>query len=96
MTFNTRTTDHGRGRLSYCGSADIFGVYFPPTKDVYLVPLEAVAPTAGWLRLDPPRNNQKKRIRMASDFEIGRWSAESLHDVLVGATPSSRLTANVA
>jgi hypothetical protein len=62
MLFNTRTTDHGRGRLSYAGHADIFGVFFPKTTSVYLVPLDSVAPTGGRLRLEPTRNNQKRGI----------------------------------
>jgi PD-(D/E)XK endonuclease len=32
LAFNARTTDHGRGPRSYSGPADLFGVYFPPTR----------------------------------------------------------------
>jgi PD-(D/E)XK endonuclease len=32
LVFNSRTTDHGRGRLTYVGVADIFGVYFAPSQ----------------------------------------------------------------
>ncbi len=31
ISFNTRTTDHGRGRQPYLGLADVFGVYFLPS-----------------------------------------------------------------
>jgi hypothetical protein len=85
VVFNSRSTDHGRGPQSYVGLADVFGVYFPPTETVYLVPIEAVASFEGRLRLEPTRNNQKCLIRFASEFEIERWSQESLRAQLTGA-----------
>jgi hypothetical protein len=87
LVFNPHTTDHGRGRKSYVGRADIFGVYFPPKESVYLVPIDAVTNFSGRLRLEPPRNNQRRRIRFATDFEIGRWTADSLLDLVRGNGP---------
>ncbi|HSS42823.1 MAG TPA: group I intron-associated PD-(D/E)XK endonuclease [Solirubrobacterales bacterium] len=84
VVFNSRSTDHGHGPRSYVGLADIFGVYFPPAEAVYLVPIEAVASFEGRLRLEPTRNNQKRLIRFAAEFEISRWSDRSLQE-LVGA-----------
>jgi hypothetical protein len=78
IAFNTRSTDHGQGRRSYFGLAHIFGVYFPPKKSVYLVPLDAVGGFRGYLRLEPARNNQRRKVRFASDFEIDRWDLGSL------------------
>ena len=75
-----RSTDHGRGPRSYRGLADVFGVYFPPGRSVYLVPINAVAECEGRLRLSPTRNNQKRGIRFAADFEIDRWSARDLEE----------------
>jgi len=86
LVFNCRTTDHGRGRQSYLGFADIFGVFFPPTGSVYLVPIDSVAATQGRLRLEPTRNNQRRRIRLAADYEIGRWTRESLIRVVESGT----------
>jgi hypothetical protein len=37
-----------------------------------------VAATEGRLRFEPPRNNQRKRIRMAAEFEISAWTDERL------------------
>jgi hypothetical protein len=82
VVFNSRSTDHGRGPRSYVGLADIFGVYFPPTGAIYLVPLDAVAACEGRLRLEPAQNNQQKGIRLAVEYEIGRWSLQSLRDHL--------------
>jgi PD-(D/E)XK endonuclease len=78
VVFNSRSTDHGSGPKSYVGLADIFGVYFPPTSTVYLVPIDAVAAFEGRLRLEPTRNNQRRLIRYAAEYEIDRWSPESL------------------
>jgi hypothetical protein len=58
LVLNARTTDHGQGRQPYFDLADIFGVYFPPLRAVYLVPLDAVAGFRGRLRLEPTKNNQ--------------------------------------
>jgi len=60
------------------GLADIFGVYFPPTSAVYLVPIDAVAAFEGRLRLEPPRNNQRRLIRFAAEYEIDKWTSEAL------------------
>ena len=81
LIFNARSTDHGRGPQSYLGLADIFGVYLPSRRAVYLVPIDGVASFEGRLRLEPTRNNQRRGVRMAAEFEIDRWSAESLHEV---------------
>ena len=74
VVFNAYSTDHGNGPRGYAGLADLFGVYFPPSEEVFLTPIEAVAPTEGRLRFEPPRNNQRKGIRMAAEFEIGAWT----------------------
>jgi hypothetical protein len=58
---------------SYHGEIDYFGVYCPDTAGVYLIPIDDLTiENVGALRVDPPRNNQKKRIRHASKYEIGR------------------------
>jgi len=80
LVFNCRSTDHGRGPQSYVGLADIFGVYFPPSRSTYLVPLDAIARFEGRLRLDPPLNNQRRGIRLADDFMIDRWTPQALRE----------------
>ena len=66
------------GAKSYAGLADVFGVYFPPLHAVYLVPIDSVGRSEGRLRLEPARNNQRRRIRFAADYEIDRWTPEAL------------------
>jgi hypothetical protein len=84
VIFNCRSTDHGNGSRSYLGRADVFGVYFPPTKAVYLVPIGAVGEHEGRLRFEPARNNQRRRTRPAADFEIDHWTSERLAGVAAG------------
>ncbi len=58
-------------RRDYQGQIDYFGVYCPGTGGVYLLPIEeAPVKAAIALRVDPPRNNQQKRIRYATDYEV--------------------------
>ena len=86
VTFNSRTTDHGRGRRHYLGLADAFGVYFPPRGAVYLVPVREASTFQVRLRLHPARNNQQQGIRLALDYEIERWTIDRLSEI---ATSSS-------
>jgi PD-(D/E)XK endonuclease len=81
VVFNSRTTDHGRGRRPYEGLADIFGVYAPSTGSVYLVPVAEVPGFEGRLRLRPAQNNQRLRVRLAEDYEFPRWTARRLAQV---------------
>ena len=78
---SSRTTDHGRGRLTYVGVADVFGVYFAPNQSVHLVPVLEVSSFVVRLRLEPARNNQRRGIRLAADHEIDRWTVEALREV---------------
>ncbi len=57
-------------RKGYLGQVQYFGVYCPDLKKCYLVPVEDATTTGCSLRVDPPRNGQKTRIRWAEDYEI--------------------------
>jgi len=60
-------------RRDYIGQIDEFAVYCPGTRGVYLIPIEHVgARTGAYLRVEPPRNGQRKRIRFAKDYEVAR------------------------
>jgi hypothetical protein len=77
LIFNAYSTDHGRGQQSYVGRADVFGVYSPADDSAYLVPIGDVK-SDGRLRIEPTRNNQKRRVRFAADYAIDKWSIERL------------------
>jgi PD-(D/E)XK nuclease superfamily protein len=49
---------------------DYFAVYCQYTEKVYLVPVDDVEPNVGYLRVEPPANNQTKGVRWAEDFEM--------------------------
>ena len=66
----------GNSRRDYQGQIDYFGVHCPDTSDVYLIPIADLSVrTQAALRVEPPRNNQKDKIRWAADYEVGRVDA---------------------
>jgi hypothetical protein len=77
LVFNSRTTDHGKGRLRYDGLADAFGVT-GPGGGVFLVPVAEATTFIFSMRVVPTLNNQRKRVRFAADYALERWSVESL------------------
>jgi hypothetical protein len=65
-------------KRDYLGDVDLFAVYCRQTTGIYLIPIEDLPVKAGSLRIDPPRNNQWKRVRFAADYEIARVSIAGL------------------
>jgi hypothetical protein len=77
----------GDSRRHYHGQVDYFAIFCPETAGVYLVPISDLpVRVQGALRVDAPRNGQRRRIRLAADYEIGR----------VALTPQPRSTQAVA
>jgi hypothetical protein len=61
----------------YLDEIDFFAVYCPETGGVYLVPIRDIELRwQGSLRVDPPRNNQRGRVRMADAYRIANVSVE--------------------
>lgn len=59
----------------YFGEVEFFAVYCRETKGVYLIPIDDVQTRShASLRVNPPRNNQSRRIRYAADYEIAKVS----------------------
>ena len=73
VVFNAASTDHGRGRLDYRGRADVLAVYVASISSVFVVPVDDCPTYTGFLRLDPPRNNQRRGVRFADDYAFERW-----------------------
>lgn len=66
-----RETGWKRVHAGYAGEIDFYGVYCPDNGVVYLIPINDVTTTSACsLRIDPPKNNQQKRIRWARDYEV--------------------------
>ena len=62
----------------YLEDVDFFAVYCPETSGVYLVPIgELRLRSQAALRVDAPRNNQRRRVRFAADYLVGRVSVKA-------------------
>jgi hypothetical protein len=72
---NSCSTDHGRGRGSYDGRADVLAIAAPQLRQTWIVPVELAPRYAVTLRLEPARNNQVVGVRLAADFTLARWVA---------------------
>ncbi len=59
-----------RSTRSYRGEVDFLAVYCPETKKVYLLPESELVQLYGYLRVDPPKNGQARKIRWARQFEL--------------------------
>ncbi len=54
----------------YKGQIELFGVWCPEINKIYFVSVSAVGTSDAKLRIDPPKNGQKKNIRWAKDYEF--------------------------
>jgi len=62
-------------RRDYAGQVEFFAVYCPQTLGVYLIPIADLPNrVSAALRVTPPRNNQRRFIRFAADYEIAKVS----------------------
>ena len=75
VEFNSSSTDHGRGQQPYVGRADLLAVHVADLDRVFIVPVDQCARYRGYLRLDPPRNNQRRRVRLAEDYTFESWAS---------------------
>lgn len=64
--------------------------------DVYLVPVHEIEAVKGWLRLEPTRNNQRRGVRFAVDYQIDRWTLDGLREVVDGANRVPELELSIA
>lgn len=81
-------------RRGYRGQVELFGLYCPDNGKVYLMPVEHAGEVQCLLQVEPPRNNQRKGIRWARDYEIGaapepgEYSGLSVNGPVVTITPT--------
>jgi hypothetical protein len=75
LRFNTyclSAAHEGRRRkCTYRSRVDLFAVYYPPNRAVYLIPVHDT-PECGqcYLRLSPSKNGQTRGIRSAADYQL--------------------------
>jgi hypothetical protein len=78
IRFNTCSTygHHqrpGDARRGYHGEIDYFAIFCPDNGGVYLVPIgELRVKTQGALRVEPSGNSQRRKVRLAADYEVGQ------------------------
>lgn len=60
----------GTRARAYSGEVDFFAVYCPENDRVYLIPADEVPATGMYLRVERPRNSQRKRVRWAEDYAL--------------------------
>jgi hypothetical protein len=77
VLFNTCGSDHGTGRKDYRDRADFIAVWVRQTDSVYVIPVDECPGYVCTLRLEPPRNNQRLRIRLARDYTVAAWVGSS-------------------
>lgn len=65
------TSNTANSPVDYAGQIDEFGIFAPTTGLVYMVPAGEVPDRACFLRLEPPRNGQRVKVRWASDYVLG-------------------------
>ena len=58
----------GHGKRGYHGECDVFAVYYPPDRSIYLVPVDECGTTEVKLRFTPPKNGQRIGVRYAADY----------------------------
>jgi hypothetical protein len=87
LLFNSRCTDHGKGRLPYDGLADIFGVFSPETRRVYLVPVSEATTFVTSLRTEQTLNNQRAHVKWAASYDVDEWTDEALQAVVRAGQP---------
>ena len=55
---------------SYTGEIDYFGVYCSQIRKAYLVPIEDAGKSRTYLHIEPTKNGQKYKTRLAESYEL--------------------------
>lgn len=69
-TQSVQSNTRGTQMRSYAGEVDLFIVYCTENERVYVLPADEVPACGMYLRVNPPRNKQCKRVRWAKDYEL--------------------------
>ena len=85
LVFNTCSNNKGYRRKAYTEDVDAFAVFCERINKVFLVPISKTGTSSTGLRLTSPKNNQKRNILLARDYEISSQSVfKSLISNLTG------------
>ena len=61
----------------YRGQVDSYAVYCSETRGIYVIPVDRLPADTATLRVDAPRNGQRKLVRSASEYEIAAISVRA-------------------
>jgi hypothetical protein len=67
---STQSNMNGSRSRDYRGEIDLFAVYCPETEGAYFISATEVGPRGLFLRVNPTRNKQRKRVRWAAEYEL--------------------------
>lgn len=71
IVIRVHSSPGGKGCARYTGQVEAIGVFCPQTDTCYLIPMEMVGGrTYSYLRVEPPRNHQRRKILLAADYII--------------------------
>jgi PD-(D/E)XK endonuclease len=70
IEFRNYSTTYHSNKSYTKEEVDFYGVYCSQNKMCYLVPFSDTRKGITYLRVDPPKNNNKKRIRWAKKYEL--------------------------
>ncbi len=89
VEFNCAGTDHGAGRGSYAGRADVFAVHVHVTGEQFVVPVAEAKASKMYLRITPAANNQVVNIRLADDYRLADWAGRTTNGRLLPGVRST-------
>lgn len=73
ISFATKSTNRINGKSvgkNYTGQIEFFAIYCLETNKVYLISIDETREGSCYLRVNCPKNNQKKHIKYAKKYEI--------------------------
>jgi hypothetical protein len=87
-TVSTRSNRHAVRRRGYGDDVDAFAIWCPRNGKAYMVPVADLATGMATLRVESPRNGQKRGVRWAADYELPPFGAEEPRTGFEPATPA--------
>lgn len=70
--YSSHSHRNGPACRPYTGEVEFIAVFCPDTDSTYLLPISAIPVLRGMLRVSPAKNGQRKGLRWASDYILGK------------------------
>lgn len=69
-TYNFSGSGKRAKKMDYKNSCNLFAVYCPENDNIYVIPVKTCSANGAFLRINKPKNNQKKGINWAEKYEL--------------------------